>query len=424
MKPGTGERMTFWIITALMAFGVTAMLALALLRARSIAGPAADYDLRVYRDQLKEVDRDLARGVIAQGDAERIRTEISRRILAADAQQGDAGSIVSQPGLPGYIMAAAVGIALIGGSFLLYSKLGAFERFGTPVYGDLSLKDRIAQAETARETRPDQAVAEASLPPAVPPGPFNPEHVALVEQLRETIKMRPDDLQGHVLLARNEATMGNFVAAYKAQERVINIKGGNARASDLMDYGEMLILAAGGYVSPEAENALAQALQLDHQNAPALYYYGLMFAQTGRPDQTFRIWERLLRDGPPDAPWIEPIRLQIMEMAQRAGVNYQLPEPRITPERGPDASDVQAAAEMSEEDRLAMIEGMVNGLSDRLASEGGPATDWARLISALGVLGQEERAIAIYSEALEIFAGDEAAITLIRNGARQALLIP
>ena len=71
-----------------------------------------------------------------------------------------------------------------------------------------------------------------------------------------------------------------------------------------------------------------------------------------------------------------------------------------------------------------MIEGMVNGLSDRLATEGGPATDWARLISALGVLGQEERAIAIYSEALEIFAGDEAAITLIRNGARQALLIP
>ena len=121
--------MTFWIITALMAFGVTAMLALALLRARSVAGPAADYDLRVYRDQLKEVDRDLARGVIAQGDAERIRTEISRRILAADAQQGDAGSVVSQPGLPGYIMAAAVGIALIGGSFLLYSKLGAFERF-------------------------------------------------------------------------------------------------------------------------------------------------------------------------------------------------------------------------------------------------------------------------------------------------------
>lgn len=416
--------MTFWIITALMAFGVTAMLVLALLRARTIAGPAADYDLRVYRDQLKEVDRDLARGVIAHGDAKRIRTEISRRILAADAQQADGGSLLTQPRLTGYIMAAMVGVALIGGSFLLYSKLGAFERFGAPVYGDLSLKDRIAEAEKARETRPDQATAEASLPTAVAPGPFSPDYIALVEQLRETVTIRPDDLQGHVLLARNEAAMGNFAAAYQAQKRVVEIKGDDVRASDLMDYGEMLILAAGGYVSPEAEDALAQALQLDPRNAPARYYYGLMFAQTGRPDQTFRIWEGLLRESPPDAPWIEPIRLQIGDIAQRAGVNYQLPEPRITPERGPDASDVEAAAEISEEDRLAMIEGMVNGLSDRLANEGGPASDWARLIASLGVLGQEERAIAIYTEALEIFAGDDAAIELIRNGARQASLIP
>lgn len=416
--------MTFWIITALMAFLVTAMLVLALLRARGKAGPVAEYDLRVYRDQLKEVDRDLARGVIAEGDAERIRTEVSRRILAADAQLGDAGSTLSQPRLPEYLMAATVGIAMIGGSFLLYAKLGGFDRFGAPIYGDLSLKDRIAMAEEIRETRPDQTTVEAGLSPSVPPGPFSEEYVALVEQLRETVKLRPDDLQGFALLAHNEARMGNFGAAYRAQQRVIDIKASDVRASDLTNYGEMLILAAGGYVSPEAEDALAQALQLDPQDAAARYFYGLMFAQTGRPDQTFRIWERLLREGPPDAPWIEPIRLQITEMAQRAGVNYRLPQQRIAPERGPDAADVQAAAEMSEEDRQAMIEGMVEGLSDRLASEGGPASDWARLIAALGVLGQEERAIAIYSEALEIFDGDEPAIEMIRNGARQALLIP
>ncbi|MEP4990199.1 MAG: c-type cytochrome biogenesis protein CcmI, partial [Paracoccaceae bacterium] len=217
---------------------------------------------------------------------------------------------------------------------------------------------------------------------------------------------------------------GNFIAAYRAQERVIAVKGASVQATDLTNYGEMLILAAGGYVSPEAEAALSQALELDPGNAPALYFYGLMLAQTGRPDQTFRIWEALLRDGPPDAPWIEPIRLQISDMARRAGVNYRLPPVPVAPERGPDAADIEAAAEMSAEDRQAMIEGMVEGLSDRLASEGGPPSDWARLIAALGVLGQEERAIAIYTEALERFSDDEAAIELIRNGARQAQLIP
>ena len=67
---------------------------------------------------------------------------------------------------------------------------------------------------------------------------------------------------------------------------------------------------------------------------------------------------------------------------------------------------MEAAAEMSVEDRMAMIEEMVAGLNDRLASEGGPAEDWARLIGAYGVLGRDDAARAILAEAREVFAGD------------------
>ena len=95
-----------------------------------------------------------------------------------------------------------------------------------------------------------------------------------------------------------------------------------------------------------------------------------------------------------------------------------------TPGPGKIGIDVEAAAEMTEDDRQTMIRGMVNGLSERLALEGGPPSDWARLIAALGVLGEEERAIAIYTEALQRFAGNDAALEAIRNGARQAKLIP
>ena len=78
--------MGFWIIIGSLALGVGAVLALALLRGRKGDVPPAAYDLQVYRDQLKEVDRDLARGVIAPAEAERVRTEVSRRVLAADAE--------------------------------------------------------------------------------------------------------------------------------------------------------------------------------------------------------------------------------------------------------------------------------------------------------------------------------------------------
>jgi cytochrome c-type biogenesis protein CcmH len=83
--------------------------------------------------------------------------------------------------------------------------------------------------------------------------------------------------------------------------------------------------------------------------------------------------------------------------------------------RGPSAADIAAASEMSAEDRAEMIRGMVNGLSDRLATDGGPPPDWARLITALGVLGETDRARAIAAEAREVFADDAGALAVIAD---------
>jgi len=409
--------MTFWIITSLMALAVAALLTLALVRARGGGGPAAAYDLQVYRDQLKEVDRDLARGVLGEADAERIRAEVSRRILAADAaaRKGDAGD--GQPRALTLVAGVALAALVIAGSVLIYRGLGA------PGYGDLGLRHRLEMAQQARETRPDQAAAEARMP-AQPPRQLDEGYKALVAQLRETVAGRPDDARGHELLAQHEANSGNFRAAYAAKARVLEIKGDAADAKDFAEYAELLIMAAGGYVSPQAEAALAGALERDGGNGPARYYWGVMMAQTGRPDIAFRVWEETLRNGPPDAYWIAPIRAQIVDMAARAGIGYTLPPagdaPAAPPLAGPSAADMEAAADMSAADRQEMIRGMVDRLSDRLATEGGSPAEWARLIGALGVLGDTERARAIYAEAKQKFADDAAAMRQIEGAAQQA----
>ena len=59
--------MLFWIIALALSLMCAAILARAILRGRPGDAPPAAYDLKVYRDQLKEVDRDLARGVITVG---------------------------------------------------------------------------------------------------------------------------------------------------------------------------------------------------------------------------------------------------------------------------------------------------------------------------------------------------------------------
>ena len=80
--------MVFWIIIVALSALVVLMLARGMLRPGDAAvADASEFDLKVYRDQLAEVERDVARGVIGAEDAERARTEISRRILAADANR-------------------------------------------------------------------------------------------------------------------------------------------------------------------------------------------------------------------------------------------------------------------------------------------------------------------------------------------------
>ncbi len=404
--------MNFWIIAAAGATLVTVLLIRALWRGATTPVPTrVEQDLQVYRDQLAEVEREVARGVLSSDDAARAKTEISRRILAADtsrASQMQAGAA------PSKLLMAVIALALIGGSLFMYASLGA------PGYSNLALKDRIAFAKNLRETRPSQAEAIAGVPEASVAPALSPDYEALLTRLRETVAKRPDDIQGQTLLAQNEARVGNFSAAADAQSAVVRLKGADATTEEVVNYGELLIMAAGGYVSPEAEAVMRAVLTRDAENGTASYYWGLMLIQTGRPDQGFRIWDGLLRRGPADAPWIEPILGQIEPVADLAGVDYVIPDIGAGTLSGPSKDDIDAAQDMSPAERMEMIGSMVEGLSDRLATQGGPVEDWARLISSLGVLGQADRAQAIYDNAIEVFADDPAATDVIKRAGERA----
>jgi cytochrome c-type biogenesis protein CcmH len=175
---------------------------------------------------------------------------------------------------------------------------------------------------------------------------------------------------------------------------------------------ELMIRLAGGYVSPEAEAELIRALELEPGNGTALYYSGLMFAQGDRADRAFSVWQGLLDRSAPDDPWVEPIRAQMADLAARAGVKYDAPDAV-----GPTAEQVGDAADMTPEDRMAMIQGMVDQLSTRLETKGGPVEDWARLITSLGVLGDTDQARAIYTEGQTTFAGRAAELDVLRAAA-------
>lgn len=397
----------FWIAAIAMVLMVGLLLTQAMRRAAPgpEAAPAVSADLAVYRDQLAEISQDQARGLLASDEADRLRLEVQRRLLEADrrAPQGPGSS------LPPALALAAVSAALLAALALYTVDLGA------PGYPDLPLSDRLAAADQAYANRPSQDQAEAAQPPFHDPADLDPGFAGLLAQLRDAVAARPDDLQGHVLLAQNEAQIGNLVAARRAQDQVVRIKGDAASASDLAFLAHLMIGAAGGEVTPQAEAVLIRALQIDPTEGWSRFYSGLMFAQIGRPDRTFALWEPLLRDAPTDAAYLPQIRAMIQDVADAAGVAYA---PATS--GGPSAEDMAAAATMSEGDRAAMIRSMVGGLEERLMTQGGTVEEWAKLITSLGVLKEADRARAAWQAAQKAFEGQPGELAALKAAADQA----
>ncbi len=402
-----------WVMMVALALGTALALLLPLIRARGAAGAsveAAEYDLRVYRDQLAEVEKDAERGTLPAEEAARARTEIARRVLEADRAREAATRAVPSGAPRAMVIAAGVAaIAAVTASFGLYAGVGA------PGAPDQPIKLREAAANEIYASRPDQAAAEAKA--ALPAPKVPPELAEVLPKLRQAVADHPDDPEGLRLLADAEAATGDFHAAWQAQQKRIAVLGDKADAEDHAILAELMARAAGGLLTAAAEDEVLKALSIDPLNGRARFYAGLVLAQNGRPDKAFPVWRSLLEQGAQDAPWMPFVRDSITDLAWFAGEpNYQPPPP-------PAAADMAAVADMTPAERMQMIRNMVEGLNDKLASEGGPPGDWARLIGSLGVLGDKDRAAAIWGEAQTRFASDPAALSVVRQGAERAGLI-
>lgn len=402
----------------LIIFGLTCVV-LAVLAVGAILTPlwrgrandgSQDTDIAIYRDQLLEVDRDLARSVLDEAEAERTRTEISRRLLTADSNAR--ATATGAPQGVSRTIAIALGAALLAGAGGLYWKLGAAG------YGDIPRAERIALGEERRANRPSQLEAESANPEEDAIAQAPAETAEILQALRAAAFERPDAVQGWAYLAQVEASVGNMQRAARAQERTIALLGDQANDGDYIRLLDFLVIGTQGYVSPEAETIAVHVLQTNPDNTAALYYAGLLYAQNDRPDRAFNFWRNVVENGDSDTMYWNFAASQITDVAGQIGMNYALPD-----ERGPSNDDLDAAQDMSPEDRQQMIEGMVSQLADRLAAEGGPPQDWARLISSLAVLGENEAALTVLNEAETIFGADIQAVQILRRAAQDAGLL-
>ena len=364
--------MSLWFVFALMT--AAAIFAVLLPLGRGNGRPQGGSEATVYRDQLAEVERDLALGLIGPAEAEAARVEIGRRLLAAtdegSAQGGGEGAVPTNMTLR---RIAAV-LALAG---LPIVALSIYLPLGSPKLPDFPL------AERARSADPSQPLEN------------------LIAQVEAHLEKNPTDGRGWNVLAPVLFRIGRYDEAVRAFRNSITYNGedGPRRA----DLGEAIAAAAGGVVTAEARGEFERARSLEPDEPKASYFLGLAAEQDGKNDQAAAIWRGMLDKAPADAPW--------RPLVQAALVRVGAPSaPALSGET------MAAAKDMSATDRSAMIRGMVERLATKLKQNGDDVDGWLRLVRAYLVMGDRDKALAAQTDARQAVAGDAERLKQLNDG--------
>lgn len=356
-----------WLGLFLLTIGAMAAIVVPLLRSRGTpAPPREDFDRAVYRDQLAEIARDVERGVLDGAQAEAARLEVERRLLATARPDAVPSSSASASPAPASatpvdgITAVALASAVAAGALALYLALGS------PTLRDQPLASRQDGASS------QEAHAAGDI-------------AASVDALAARLKEKPDDAMGWLLLARSQASLQRWQDSAASYRRAMALTDAPEASAG---YGEMLVMAADGMVTPAARDAFAAALTHDPASAAARFYLALGDAQEGKASEAIAAWSKLVDEAPPGAPWLPLVRQHMEETARQAGI--ALPPDRAS--AGPSAADIEAAQAMTPEARQAMIRAMVEQLAARLEANPNDEEGWQRLARAYTVLGDAEKA--------------------------------
>ncbi len=360
--------MTLWFVFALMTAAAVFAVLWPLGRAQRALREGTES--AVYKDQLAEIERDVAAGLIGSGEAEAARVEIARRLLAADDAER------KPPASSSLRLRRAVAVVALAGVPLL--AVATYLRLGSPYLPDFPHAQR-AQAPAASQPLDN-----------------------LVAQVEAHLEKNPADGRGWNVLAPVLAKLGRFDEAITAYRNAIAYAGDSA--SRRADLGEVIAVAAGGVITAEAKSEFERAVVLDGGEAKANYYLGVAAEQDGRSSEAASIWRAMLAKAPQDAPW------RPLVLAALARVGGAPSAPALSDDT------VAAAKDMTETDRAAMIRGMVDRLATRLKQNGEDVEGWLRLVRAYMVMGDRDKAKSAGADARQAVAGDAERLRTLNEG--------
>lgn len=274
----------FWILAGLLLAGALLFVVPPLLggHSRKAAASSDEVNVTVYRDQLRELDTDLAQGTITRADYEAARLEIERRLL--DDVDGGTGTAMPARGV-GRVAAPLIAFAVSALAVGLYTLLGS---------------------------------PQALEPAAVAANPQGDSHSLTEEQISQMVDKlaarlneRSGTAEDWLMLARSYQLLGRYGEAAAAYAKVAGMMPGDAGV--LADYADVLAMAQNRRLQGEPERLIARALAADPNNLKALALAGSAAFERKDYDGAIAQWQKILSQVPPDSEFARSIGTGIAE---------------------------------------------------------------------------------------------------------------
>lgn len=391
--------MTLWLILTLLMGGAALVILAPFFFGNSAKETPTSLD--VYKDQLAEIDRDKAQGLIDEAEAASARIEIERRILTA--ARADQAPVQTVPPNWQYRMVTGVAAIVVLGSVGLYAALGR---------PDLPSAQSQAPAPDGQQTAQAAGAQQAG-----------GEVDVLMKRLEKRLADNPNDPNGWRMLGWSYYNTGRYKDAVAAYRRAVDLQKDNPMLRAL--YGEALVKAADGVVTEAALATFEDVLAMNPKDERARFFKGMAKEQKGDNQGAIDEWLELYKIAPADAEWIDDLRSRIEETARQAGIDisarlaearprvgaaaaaYSAPaHPGAAVAPGPTAADIENANQLKPEDRQAMVSSMVDRLASRLESSPKDPDGWIMLIRSRITMKDAEKARAALEKAKAVFADE------------------
>lgn len=279
---------SFITIAILMAAAALAWVLPGLLRRREpsqVVEPRAAA-LAVLKDQLAELDADLAAGTLPKDQYQQAKQELERRALEEVRDTPDAAGAASAG--PAAWTAVVLTLAIPALSALLYVQLGAPEGI----------------TQTARSAPPGQ--------------PTRHDVEGMVAKLAARMEQQPDDAKGWGLLARSYLVLGRNDDAVAAYQRAVAIDKNDADL--LADYADALAVKNGRSIEGEPLKIIERALKINPTQWKALAMAGS--AAFNRKDYKAAVvyWQKLQASVDPTSELAKQVASNIQEASELGGI--------------------------------------------------------------------------------------------------------